>query len=303
MSPVTTALLVDDEMRICRLLQRLLNAESIESLLAENGRVALELLEENEVDFIVTDLRMPEMDGLKFLRKARQLYPTVPIVVMSAFGDESTIIQSLQTGANDFLRKPFNLHTIENVLLPIIRLLEGKRDPSFDYSRIHHLQGEIRLDNDEVGMIPSIVNYLLQHWGEVEKYSKQVSFLEITLYQLILGAIEQGNLGIALEEKEEAQKKNQFSSLLEERLKDPRYQNRQVRIQFDLNPDQISISITDEGDGRHWPYRHENSSGGKTIAETSWGIRRAQMSLENIIYQENANQITLTLSLSTTTHS
>ncbi len=100
-------------------------------LAAENGRVGLEILKREEPDLILTDLRMPELDGIEVMRHAREILPEIPLIVMSGTGRIDDSVQALRLGAWDFILKPIDdlsiiLHTI-NKALEHIRLRRENR--------------------------------------------------------------------------------------------------------------------------------------------------------------------------------
>jgi two-component system response regulator HydG len=99
-------LIVDDEPAALRALKSLLEGEGFRVRTAENGLVALDELAEATPDVLVTDLKMPELDGLGLLRRAKALDEDLPVIVMTAFGDVDTAIEAMQTGALHYLQKP-----------------------------------------------------------------------------------------------------------------------------------------------------------------------------------------------------
>ncbi len=89
------------------MLSLLLKKEGYEVQMAENGKVALDKLEKESFDFVLSDIRMPEMDGIEFLKRAKSKNPDLTILVMSAFGNVDTAIEAMKYGAYDYISKPF----------------------------------------------------------------------------------------------------------------------------------------------------------------------------------------------------
>ncbi len=100
-------LIIDDEENMRHLLQTILENEGYAAATAENGRAALELLDTRTFDTILCDLRMPEMDGMTFLKNARDRKIDATIIVMSAFGTIDQALETIQLGAYDYISKPF----------------------------------------------------------------------------------------------------------------------------------------------------------------------------------------------------
>lgn len=109
-------LIVDDERNIRRSLRALLEGPRAEVLEAEDGRAALEMLGRGEIDLVITDLRMPGMDGMELLRNCRALYPQVGVVVISAHGTVETAVEAMKLGAVDFFSKPFENQEVLGVV-------------------------------------------------------------------------------------------------------------------------------------------------------------------------------------------
>ena len=82
---------------------------------AERGEAALDRVEDDEIDIVVTDLRMPEMDGFDLIRTLRARYPNLPIVAASGVADGRTD-EALDAGAHTFLAKPFTSETLQSAL-------------------------------------------------------------------------------------------------------------------------------------------------------------------------------------------
>ena len=111
-SPVPTSratvLVVDDERNYCIILSELLADEGYEVYTAESGAKALELAAEVDLDLVITDMRMPGMDGLELLRRLKQSQPELPVIMITAFGEVEIAVQAMQAGAFNYLTKPFN---------------------------------------------------------------------------------------------------------------------------------------------------------------------------------------------------
>jgi putative nucleotidyltransferase with HDIG domain len=123
-------LVVDDEESIREVVSTLLGAQGYHCTLAHNGLEGLEMLRGNSFDLILSDIVMPEMDGLKLLEKVKVHNKDVPIVMVTALHDISTAITAIRAGAYDFLLKPFEkdqlYHTVQRAL-EHRRLIEENR--------------------------------------------------------------------------------------------------------------------------------------------------------------------------------
>ncbi len=116
-------LVVDDEPSARSGLEKLLQLEGFEVDLASDGAQALERLHERAPDVVVTDLKMPTMDGLELLEKARAAFPELPVIVVTAFGDVSTAVEAMRRGAEHYLVKPIDFDELE---VAIARAIERR---------------------------------------------------------------------------------------------------------------------------------------------------------------------------------
>lgn len=102
-------LVVDDEKNIRAGLGKALELDGHNVLLAGDGQEALDLLEEEEIDLIIADLKMPRLSGEELLRRVVESYPTLPVIILTGHGTIETAVQAMRDGAYDFLTKPVNL--------------------------------------------------------------------------------------------------------------------------------------------------------------------------------------------------
>ena len=101
-------LVVDDEPQITRVLRTSLSSQGYDLRVANDGETALEILKNWTPDLIITDLSMPNMDGLELCRRVRAKWQ-LPIIVLSVKGEERTKVQALDAGADDYVTKPFGM--------------------------------------------------------------------------------------------------------------------------------------------------------------------------------------------------
>lgn len=112
-------LVVDDEGGMRHMLSVLLEREGYAIDTAEDGRMGLEKIRDNDYDLVLCDIRMPEMDGLSFLEESKKVKTDLPVIMMSAFGNVDTAIEAMKKGAYDYVSKPFKA---DEILLRLQRL-------------------------------------------------------------------------------------------------------------------------------------------------------------------------------------
>jgi two-component system response regulator PilR (NtrC family) len=116
------ALIVDDEPDIRELLELTLGRMSVDTRSAANLTDARQLLGEAEFDLCLTDMRLPDGDGLELVETIQQNYPDLPVAVITAHGNMETAVQALKVGAFDFISKPVDLQVLRNLVKGALRL-------------------------------------------------------------------------------------------------------------------------------------------------------------------------------------
>jgi DNA-binding NtrC family response regulator len=111
-----TVLIVEDEAKMRRLLELNLGEDGFTTLSAGDAESGLKLLRENAVDLVVTDLKLPGMNGLEFLQAIKRQNAALPVVVMTAFGTVETAVEAMKAGASDYVLKPFSLSEMRMVI-------------------------------------------------------------------------------------------------------------------------------------------------------------------------------------------
>src|SRR5712671_7401439 len=109
-------LIVEEEAKMRRLLELNLGEEGFSTLSAGDAETGLKLLRENTVDLVVTDLKLPGMNGLEFLQGVKRHNAALPVVVMTAFGTVETAVEAMKGGASDYVLKPFSLDEMRMVI-------------------------------------------------------------------------------------------------------------------------------------------------------------------------------------------
>jgi two-component system, OmpR family, KDP operon response regulator KdpE len=173
-APSPKVLVIDDEPPIRKLLRMGLSAHGYEILEAPNGRISLELLEQQKPDLVILDLGLPDMQGLELLRMIRARNEGVPIVVLSSRGDEASKVQALDLGADDYVTKPFGMDELLARLRAALRhqlQIHGER-PIFrvgDLS-VDLVRRIVKMGDKEVKLSPKeyeLLRVLVQHAGKV----------------------------------------------------------------------------------------------------------------------------------------
>ena len=167
-------LVIDDEPPIRKLLRVGLSAQGYQTVEASSGKMALELLSEQPPDVIILDLGLPDMQGHELLRTMRARNDSVPIVVLSSRDDESDKVQALDSGADDYVTKPFGMDELLARMRAALRhqlQIHGER-PVFRVGElsVDLVRRIVKLGDKEIKLSPKeydLLRILVQHAGKV----------------------------------------------------------------------------------------------------------------------------------------
>lgn len=173
MSEAKKILIVDDEYQITRVLKRSFLAHRYDVRTASDGEAALDLFHDFHPDLIITDLQMPEMNGIELCREVRKV-SEVPIIVLSVKGEEKTKVEALDAGADDYVTKPFGMdELLARVRATLRRAPADKREDSLletgDFS-IDLANYKVSVRGGEVHLTPKefeLLTYLARNDGKV----------------------------------------------------------------------------------------------------------------------------------------
>ena len=140
-------LLVDDEAMIRRLLSQKLSAEGYRCEQAANAEQALEKLEEDSIELVILDIRMPGKSGVELLSEIKAKYPDTAVVMATAIDDASTAINCMKAGAYDYVTKPFNL---DEVSFSVRRTLEKRRLELENRDYQQHLEQKVEEQSQKI---------------------------------------------------------------------------------------------------------------------------------------------------------
>ena len=202
MSAHRKILVVDDETQITRVLRTSLGTHAYDVRVANDGETALEIMKDWTPDLIITDLSMPNMDGLELTRRLRTT-TQVPILVLSVRGEERTKVQALDAGADDYVTKPFGMEE----LLARVRVALRRAQSSDDEAQrievgdfvIDSAAHKVQVRGHEIHLTPKefeLLVYLARHPGKVITHrallsaiwggqsTEQVEYLRVFVGQL-----------------------------------------------------------------------------------------------------------------------
>jgi DNA-binding NtrC family response regulator len=113
-------LIVDDEEGLREGLSKLLEIEGYAALAAESGEQALEILQQSHIDLVLTDMRMPGMNGIDLLKKIRERYPGIGVIILTGYGQIESYIEAMNFGAIEYVSKPFKVNELKFIVNKVL---------------------------------------------------------------------------------------------------------------------------------------------------------------------------------------
>lgn len=245
---MTTVLVVDDSAVDRSLVGGLLEkAGNLKVEYAGNGLEALAVIERLPPDVVITDLMMPEMDGLELVAKVRAKFPLVPTILMTSKGSEEIAVQALQAGAASYVPKRKLALQLVDTTHKVLSVSGRQRSHSRLMGCIVRSEVTFVLGNDYTLFRP-LVTYLQEAATQVGLAdAAERTRLGVALEEALANALYHGNLEVASNLKEEDDAA--YYALVEERCRQLPYCDRRIHIEAKFSRDEASFTIRDEGTG------------------------------------------------------
>src|SRR5512143_73223 len=116
LSMMNRILIVDDEQSMRELLSIMLRKEGFDVVAAANGESAIKAIQSDIYDLVITDIRMPQIDGIELLRTVKEVSPETVVIVITAFATTETAVDAMKLGAYDYITKPFKNEEIKLIV-------------------------------------------------------------------------------------------------------------------------------------------------------------------------------------------
>jgi CheY-like chemotaxis protein len=243
-----TILVVDDSAVDRRRATKLLEKESgLKVREATNGLEALELLKESLPDLVLTDMQMPEMDGLQLVEEIRSRHPGVPVILMTAHGSEELAVQALQKGATSYVPKRNLARDLPETIESVLGVAKANQSEKRLLECLLQTESTFVLEND-ASLIPALIGHLENNLTRMRLCDENgLIRVAVALREALINAIHHGNLEVASKLREQDEK--QYYQLVEERREQEPYQDRRVHILARESPHEAVYVIRDEGPG------------------------------------------------------
>jgi CheY-like chemotaxis protein/anti-sigma regulatory factor (Ser/Thr protein kinase) len=273
-----------DRLRISGLAARWMNSTVLQ---ASDGASALSMIEEHQPDIVLTDLNMPEMNGLQLVEAIRDQYPYIPVILMTADGSEEIAALALQKGAASYVPKRNLAQNLERTLQQVH---VTARDSQIQPDVMHQIQStrtvlvlycDRQLIRSTVGLL---VNFLrcMPLGDETERMRTGIA-----LEEALLNAYYHGNFEVT----SAGGSPQNYDVIAAERTADREYGNRKIHVEADVSRERAIFVIRDEGMGFDPAPFLTNRS--KPLDDRHRGIHLMSTIMDEVRYNETGNEVTM----------
>ena len=245
---MTRVLVADDSAMdrrlVCGLLQR--NADW-EIVVAVDGKDALRQMELHIPDLVLTDLQMPEMNGLELVDAVKAEYPLTPVVLMTAQGSEELAVQALQRGAASYVPKRRLALDLQETIERVLAAAGSHRSHARLLRRLARQEWEFDIEND-VELIAPLVQFLQSQLERLPSLTAGERLrVGVALEEALLNAYYHGNLEISSRLKDDDH--SAYYNLARARVRESPYRERRIRVEARATQSECVFTVRDQGPG------------------------------------------------------
>ncbi|MCA9090616.1 MAG: ATP-binding protein [Planctomycetaceae bacterium] len=256
-----------------------------------SGTAALECLRREEFDLLLTDLHLPEMNGLELLAEARELRNGLPVVIMTAHGSEELAVEALRQGATNYVVKKKICRDLPQIVESIVRAEQRTRQQSRLLQFLDQEDFRFVIPTD-LSLVQAVIVYVQNVARRISGVSESVlSRLGIGLEEALLNSIIHGNLEISSELRQDCS--DTYRQTIAKRVRERPYCDRQVTVSVSLRGDQLTCQITDEGPGFDVNAVPDPTTPEYLERPSGRGLLLMRSFLDAVEYNSKGNRVTL----------
>ena len=292
---MTSILVVDDSAVDRRLIGELLAKQADWKIECVDGAAeALAQIDRAMPDIVVTDLQMPEMDGLELVRTIRQRHDGVPVVLVTAHGSETLAVEALAEGAASYVPKPEMADKLVDVVAEVLALARAQRNAQ---EMLGWLGGaDFKLENNPA-LIDPLVD-MVQQMLVAREFGDSGERLRIgvALKEALLNALYHGNLEITFDQMQEARDKLVLAEPFEpaeQRRSESPYGDRRIHVTAKVTSQEARFVIRDEGSGFDVAAVPEPGDPEALQPQRGRGLSLMRSFIDEVLYNQTGNEVTL----------
>ena len=289
---MTQILVVDDSPLQRKLAGALIECEEgFEVAYAASGAEALETMAVRLPDLVLADLMMPDLDGLQLMAEIRRLHPQIPVVLMTASGNEQMVVEALRGGAASYIPKVDLRRELVQTLQSVLEVSHESRSRALLMRSMTHSESVFVLGNNPA-MIGPLVNYLQQGISAMGLCNEMDNTrIGVALDEALVNAMHHGNL-----EVDSALRRNDldgYHRLIAERRRQSPYRDRRIHVSAVLDRDRATFVVRDEGAGFDPDMLPDPTDPANLARPHGRGVLLIRTFMDEVIYNDLGNEVTL----------
>ncbi|MBX3418354.1 MAG: response regulator [Pirellulaceae bacterium] len=286
---MATILIVDDTAVDRRLAGGLLEqTPELDVCYAENGMDAMLKICNYLPDLVLTDLQMPEVDGLELMNQIATRFPDLPVVLMTAHGSENIAAQALANGAASFVPKSDLANSLVETVQHVLALSEAETRHKRLMACATKAEFEFQLENDPA-LIPPILELVQQMVSARSGYDHPTRVrMGVALEHALSNAMVRGNLELS-----RAAVPVCTSRTVAERLREEPFKERRAHLKISVAPEQVTFSIHDQGPGFDYSQVHEAGTADSLREGVGRGLVLITNFMDSVEFSDGGRKITM----------
>jgi serine phosphatase RsbU (regulator of sigma subunit)/ActR/RegA family two-component response regulator len=288
MSYKGSILIIDDNVDLLEYLKDFFMIYNYEVILAESGNEGIEKFREFSPDIVISDIRLPDKSGNIVVKEIKELDREVPIIVITGYSDHNLILSAMKNGAVELLKKPFKPKDLKYLISKIETLFKKIR-VKLSSSFLQWEKRHLKISND-IHIIPSVTDFI---FSNVDYIFGEISFMKIGLQEILINAIEHGNLNISYDEKQKLLSSGEYNRALKDKAVSPENSDKFVDIKVFSTPAYLKIIVEDMGEGFDLSSIPDPENPENFLNEHGKGIMMTLNAFDEVTYNDKGNKVTL----------
>jgi DNA-binding response OmpR family regulator len=293
--PARTLLVVANDTNTQAIILEHAKAQGHSVISASTPALGLSTFDMTQPDIVVTDLFLPEQDGIMLVKQIHERRPTCPVVLLTDAGHGESTMEGLRAGALDYVQQPINEAAFAQVLQRAIHRLPVSVDDAPGVERLEY----VLVMGTDPSFVESTVTWLIQGTAMGLMESRQLH-LRAALQELVMNAVEHGCLELRYHDKIDAMAQDKYDEVIQQRRAEAHFRDRRVTIRatYDKRQQVLTYRIADEGKGFNWKSRMKLGLDVCPTGDASGrGIFLARSFFPDITYNDKGNEVMFTVSL------
>jgi CheY-like chemotaxis protein/anti-sigma regulatory factor (Ser/Thr protein kinase) len=288
-----TILVVDDDAVHRELAVRCLKPiRNLNLLEAEDGAGALGRIASDRPDLVLTDLRMPGMDGLELVERVHEAYPFLPIILMTSFGSEQIVLRALTAGASSYVSKKDLKQDLVETVEHVLEVSHAARLRSEIFRYMDQTETRFELENNPE-LISPLVGYFQDNLQRLEFGDDSIrTQMGMALMEAVANAMFHGNLEVSSDLRRDNQ--DEYHRLAEKRRTEEPYMSRRIHVTATESRAQSTYRIEDEGPGFDPRNLPDPTAPENMVRVCGRGLLLINTFMDTVEYNQKGNLITMT---------